>query len=128
MAGTTANVVNERDRTTGAISFAMDNGSGSCRIAMRSRWETGRRFDLARLIADRLFDNDIDDPLLPATGSYTYRQKAQRAFAAEMLAPIDAVEDFLDGDRSEDRHNDAAEHFNVSPVTIGSLLRNNHRL
>ena len=128
MAGTSANVVTERDRTAPAISFAMDDGSGSCRIAMRSKWETGRRFDLARLIADRLFDNNIGDPLLPATQSYTYRQKAQRAFAAEMLAPIDAVDDFLNGDRSEDRLNDAAEHFNVSQMTISSLLRNNHRL
>ena len=128
MAGTSPSVINERDRTTQAISFAMDSGSGSCRIAMRSRWETGRRFDLARLIADRLFDNDIGDPLLPATQSYTYRQKAQRAFAAEMLAPIEAVDDFLDDDRSEDRYNDAAEHFNVSQMVISSLLRNNHRL
>ncbi|MYA16932.1 MAG: hypothetical protein F4Z28_09290, partial [Gammaproteobacteria bacterium] len=68
---------------------------------------------MARLIADRLFENNIGDPLLPATQSYIYRQKAQRAFAAELLAPIDAEDDFLDGDRSEDRHNDAAEHFNV---------------
>ena len=128
MAGTSVNVINERDRTAQAISFAMDDVSGSSRIAMRSKWETGRRFDLARLIADRLFENDIGDPLLPATQSYTYRQKAQRAFAAEMLAPIDAVDDFLSGDRSEDRYNDAAEHFNVSPVMISSLLRNNHRL
>lgn len=128
MAGTSARVINERDRTAPAISFAMDDGTGTCRIAMRSKWETGRRFDLARLIADRLFENNIGDPLLPATQSYTYRQKAQRAFAAEMLAPIDAVDDFLDGDRSEDRHNDAAEHFNVSQMTISSLLRNNHRL
>ena len=95
---------------------------------MRSKWETGRRFDLARLIADRLFENDIRDPLLPATQSYTYRQKAQRAFAAELLAPIDAVDDFLNGDRSEDGFNDAAEHFNVSQMAISSLLRNNHRL
>ena len=66
--------------------------------------------------------------VVPATQSYTYRQKAQRAFAAEMLAPIDAVDDFLEDDRSEDRYNDAAEHFNVSQMVISSLLRNNHRL
>ena len=128
MAGTSESVINESDRTSEAISFAMDDESGSSRIVMRSKWVTGRRFDLARLIADRLFDNDISDPLLPATQSYTYRQKAQRSFAAELLAPIDAVDDFLGGDRSEDRYDEAAEHFKVSPVAIVSLLANNHRL
>lgn len=128
MAGTSTNVIDESNRASKAISFAMDDESGSSKIAMRSKWETGRRFDLARLVADRLFDNDISDPLLPATQSYTYRQKAQRSFAAELLAPIDAVDDFLSGDRSEDRYNEAAEHFKVSTVTISSLLANNHRL
>ena len=128
MAGTTVDVIHKHDRTSQGVSFAMDDTSGSSRIAMRSKWETGRRFDLARLVADRLFDHDISDPLLPATQSYTYRQKAQRAFAAEMLAPIDAVDDFLSGDRSDDRCDEAAGHFKVSPLTISSLLANNHRL
>ena len=129
MAGTSESVIHKQDRTGETISFALDDGgSGSSRIVMRPKWKTGRRFDLARLIADRLFDNSIGDPLLPATQAYTYRQKAQRAFAAELLAPISAVDDFLNGDRSDARCNDAAEYFDVSRVAIDSLLRNNHRL
>ena len=85
------------------------------------RWETGRRFDLARLLADRLCMNDLDDePLHPATQSYTYRQKVQRAFAIELLAPIAAVDDFLDGDTSEEKQKDAAGHFNVSEQAMYS--------
>ena len=85
MAGTSESVIHKHDRTAETISFALDDdGSGSSRIVMRQKSKTGRRFDLARLIADRLFDNDIGDPLLPATQAYTYRQKAQRAFAAEL--------------------------------------------
>ena len=128
MAGTTLNVIKETTRTFDGFSFAIDDASGLTKIAMRSKSETGRRFDLSRLIADRLFMNDISEPLLAATQSSTYRQKAQRAFAAELLAPIDEVEDFLKDDKSEDRCNEAAQHFNVSPLTISSIHENSHRL
>ena len=123
IAGTSVDAITQHDRATENISFAMDmkDGISATRIAMRSKWETGRRFDLARLTAERLFANGISDPLRPATQSYTYRQKAQRAFAAELLAPVDAIEDFLGHDRSDERCNDAAEHFMVSPVLIHSL-------
>ena len=128
MAGTSQNVISTTSRSSDKLSFVIKDESGKFRIAMRSRWETGRRFDVARLVADRLFDNGIDDALLPATQAYTYRQKAQRAFAAELLAPFDALEDFLSGDRSEERRNEAADHFNVSTYVISGVLQNNLRL
>ncbi len=89
---------------------------------------TGRRFDLARLLAERLLNRHQSEPLRAVTKSYTYRQKAQRALAAEFLAPIDAVDAFLAGDCSEERQTEAAEHFAISPYAIQSLLVNNHRL
>ncbi|MCY3859215.1 MAG: hypothetical protein OXG25_09960 [Gammaproteobacteria bacterium] len=128
MAGTSQNVISTTSRSSDKLSFVIKDESSKFRIAMRSRWETGRRFDVARLVADRLFDNGIDDALLPATQAYTYRQKAQRAFAAELLAPFDALEDFLSGDRSEERRNEAADHFNVSTYVISGVLQNNLRL
>ena len=93
------------------------------RIALRSKWEAGRRFDLARLLGDRLLGQD--EPLLPATRAYTYRQKAQRAFAAELLCPYHAVRDFLGTDRSAERREEAASYFNVSPLAISTVLVNN---
>ena len=128
LAGTSEKVISATSRSSDKLSFVIGDESGKFRIAMRSKWETGRRFDVARLVADRLFDNDIDDALLPATQAYTYRQKAQRAFAAELLAPFDALEDFLDGDRSEERRNEAADHFNVSTFVVSGLIQNNLRL
>ena len=128
LAGTSRNVVEDINRTTGNISFVLDGENGRSRIALRSKWETGRRFDLARLLADKLCSNHIDEPLHPVTRSYTYRQKLQRAFAAELLAPIEAVDDFLDGDTSEEKQKDAAGHFNVSEQAMWSLLVNNHRI
>ena len=57
----------------------------------------------------------------------TRRQKAQRAFAAELLCPIDAIDDFLGPDLSEDKRHDAAAFFNVSPVAIDRQLENDNR-
>ena len=125
LAGASRSVMKDFNRTTGNISFVLDGENGRSRIALRSKWETGRRFDLARLLADSLCIDRIDEPLHPVTRSYTYRQKMQRAFAAELLAPIEAVDDFLDGDTSEEKQNDAGKHFNVSPLTIQALLVNN---
>jgi Zn-dependent peptidase ImmA (M78 family) len=107
------------------FSFVLDHNALSARVVLRSRWEQGRRFDLARLIGDRLIA--AGGALHPATRAYTYRQQAQRSFAAEFLSPFEAVEDMLDGDYSIDRQQDVANHFNVSPMTIDTLLKN-HRL
>ena len=114
-------------RPTKSISFTFDDGNGGSRLALRPKWETGRRFDLARLVGDRLCV-DGEEPLLPATQSYTYRQKVQRAFAAELLCPFEAVDAFLGDDLSEERRDDAADRFKVSPLTIRTLLVNNGRL
>ena len=43
------------------------------RIVFRSKWRTGRRFELARLLGDLLL-TDESDRLYPATRARTYRQ------------------------------------------------------
>ncbi len=114
-------------RTAGPqISFYLDPGGTQARIVLRSRWETGRRFEVARLLGDRLVS--AADRLYPATRSHTYRQKMQRSFAAEFLAPFEAVEDMLAGDYSMEKQQDAANHFRVSELTIRTLLVNHRRL
>ena len=127
LAGTMHAAIDAHDQPTKSISFTFDDDNGGSCLALRSKWETGRRFDLARLVGDRLCV-DGEEPLLPATQSYTYRQKVQRAFAAELLCPFEAVDAFLDSDLSEERCNDAAERFKVSPLTIRTLLVNNGRI
>jgi len=107
------------------ISFALDRNQIEGRVVLRSRWHTGRRFELARLLADRI----VAPPrgrLHAATRAYTYRQKMQRSFAAELLSPFAAVDDMLKGDYSAEAQQDAAEHFQVSERTILTLLVN-HR-
>ena len=123
LAGTQTTALDENSAQS-SLSFVLA-ASGLAHVALRGKRATGRRFDLARLLGDRLLGHD--EPLAPATRAYTYRQKAQRAFAAELLCPYEAVRDFLGDDRSEERHDDAASHFNVSSLAIDNVLRNNER-
>ena len=127
LAGVQTRSLEENERVAEEISLEWRTGCHA-RIALRSKWTTGRRFDLARLLADRWLPDAREDSLLPATRAFTYRQKVQRAFAAEFLAPIDALDDFLDGDVTELRQEDAAEHFHVSPLAVRSILINNDRM
>jgi hypothetical protein len=109
------------------LSFALSESDQHGRIVLRSNWESGRRFELARLLGDYL-TYDTKDPMWPATRSDTYRQKVQRAFAAELLSPFHAVVAMLDGDYSMESQQDVAHHFQVSDLTIRTLLVNHSRI
>jgi len=126
MSGVQADVLNDKIGSSG-ISFALDQNSNRSRIVLRSKWHDGRRFELARLLGDRLVGPN-GGRLFPATRAYTYRQKMQRAFAAEFLSPFEAVDEMLKGDYSVENQKDVSEHFKVSELTIRTLLVNHRRL
>ncbi|MEO5341062.1 MAG: hypothetical protein H7837_11205 [Magnetococcus sp. MYC-9] len=93
-------------------------------LLFRYKGLCSRRFEMARWLGDS-FLAPMRDRWLPATGKKTARQKMQRAFAAEFLAPIDALHSFFDGDfTDEDRIEEAGKHFGVSPLTVKSHLSN----
>ncbi|MGR3462002.1 MAG: ImmA/IrrE family metallo-endopeptidase [Roseovarius sp.] len=106
------------------ISFALRDDGANSRIVLRGKRSENRRFDLARLIGDHLIWGS--QPMRPSTDTRTYRQKAQRAFAAEFLAPIEAVKARAEGDYSDDAKEEVARHFKVSSMVIDRLLKNNH--
>jgi len=116
------------DRTDCApISFVLEDGQDRGKIVFRARVKDGRRFEAARLLGDRLTVGG-QDRLRAATRAYTYRQRMQRAFAAEFLSPFESVEAFLNGDYSDEAQEEAAKHFGVSPRAILTLLVNHGRL
>ncbi|MCC5851076.1 MAG: hypothetical protein JJU29_23550 [Verrucomicrobia bacterium] len=97
---------------------------GNVHCLIRGKWETSRRFALARLLGDCLY-SDPEDQLLPLTKTKTARQKFQRAFAQELLCPLEVLKDmFSDRKILNERVEMAARHFNVSPMTIHSTLVN----
>jgi hypothetical protein len=122
LAGVPDKTISEKSRSGGTLSFSIDQGPSKGHLVLRSRHVTGRRFDLARLLGDRIIAGN--DALRPATRAYTYRQKLQRAFAGEFLCPIASLTGVLDGDFSDDRIQDAADHFDVSVLTVQTLLVN----
>jgi hypothetical protein len=127
LAGTTADVVNA-GRPGEEFSWVFRREGEHARVALRSKWDTGRRFELARLLGDNMFASGMtgyQEPLSPATRSHSYRQKAQRAFAAELLSPWPAVKEMLGNDYSEENQEQVADHFSVSQMTISTLLMNN---
>ena len=109
------------------IAYALDLNSQASRIVLRSGWREGRRFEMARILGDRLIRGQ-GNALFPATRANTYWQKMQRSFAAELLSPFVAVDDAMEGDYSEERQQEVAERFEVSPLAINTLLKNHGRI
>ena len=126
LAGVSATAVAPNASRTGPISFEMGSDSGRGQIVLRAKQESGRRFELARILCDKLIAPD--DRLHPATRAYTYRQKTQRAFAAELLSPFQAMFNRLQGDYSLENQTDIADEFSVSQWTINTQLVNNRIL
>lgn len=127
MAGVGAEVMRDQSKA-GDFAFALDGeGESSGRILLHSPHGTGRRFELARLLGDRI-TGDAGDRLHPALNSYTYRQQTQRSFAAELLCPFSELDDMLDGNYSADAIRKAAHRFDVSQRTVRTLLVNYRRI
>jgi hypothetical protein len=126
LVGVTSAVLQTQSRAP--YNFEYDTKQTQGRIALKSSYETGRRFSLARLLGDKLAAGTVNEPFKLAAKTFTYRQKMQRAFAGEFLCPFDELSQALDGDFSDDAIQDAARHFNVSDIAVRTLLVNNHAI
>jgi hypothetical protein len=103
----------------------LSNESGP-QIAASKERESSKTYLLARSICDYLCANSEDSSLLTRVSSD--RQKRNRAFAAEVLAPADGIRQHLSGSRTtRDEIAEIAAHFNVSEWLIEHQVRN-HRL
>ncbi|MBF0143723.1 MAG: hypothetical protein HQL59_09745 [Magnetococcales bacterium] len=107
------------------LSLAVKSGDlGEVRFLFRRSSRTGRRFEAARWLGDVLMAPP-GDRWLPATDTKTARQKGQRAFAAELLAPIEPLASFLGKELNDpERIEEAGDYFGVSTWAINSQLDN----
>lgn len=110
------------EKTIGPIGLAVRNGAKADLHFHKWRVDS-QRFEAARFLGDYLLA-DQADRWLTTTDAATLRQKTQRAFAAEFLAPIAELEATIRGDFSPDSIADAAERFEVSPLLVRSHLAN----
>lgn len=110
-------------RSPAAVAIPM--GDRQLKFIPRRHSLGGQRFELARFLAEYMRPSTREPRWLASTDLGTFRQKYQRAFAAEFLCPIDALTSFLGGDFSSYAMEEAAEKFIVSEQTVTSLLLNN---
>jgi hypothetical protein len=83
-----------------------------------------QRFTLSRAFWHYLWESD---PVFLVTTAYTERQKVERAFAAELLAPADGIRKLLGTDPRDAVPEDLdgiAEHFGVSSMVIEHQVEN----
>lgn len=92
-------------------------------LHFRKRNPPGRRFEAARFLAEHL-TSPTEDRWLPLVDRGSARQKLQRAFAAELLAPIKDLQDFIGPSGTSERMEEAGEVYGVSPLAIRSQLAN----
>lgn len=111
--------------TRNSAAIAIPDKNNQFKFVPRKAHPIAKRFELARLLGDYILTGSTEGQCLTSTDLSTSRQKFQRAFAAEFLCPIDALQDFLQRDFCESAIEDATEHFQVSQTTVNSLLRNN---
>ena len=123
MCGLPGGTLTKSSRIKPAMAYTLSSKEGK-RIVFRARVPTGRRFDAARLLGDKMLVRN-DESLQPATSTHTFRQKMQRAFAAELLCPFEALVARLDGDYSDESIEEAAKKFRVSPMLVTRRLDNN---
>lgn len=84
--------------------------------------ENARRFTLSRALWHFLAE---DDPIFLVTASYNDRQKIERAFAAELLAPARGIEERLGSDSlAEEDLEEIADHFGVSVKVVEHQIQN----
>ena len=105
------------------IGYREAPGATGFRPIIRSPFATNRRFQFARLVADDILAGS-GDRLLPVTRAKTARQKLQRAFAAELLCPRQALQGMLPSEPDDEDLETAARHFDVSPLLVRTSLVN----
>lgn len=91
----------------------------------RGMREGPKRFAGARALWHFVVEPDRDRFLI--TNAYTDRQRVERAFAAEVLAPAAGIAAFLGETRgivTQSDVEDAADHFRVSPLLVQWQIQN----
>ena len=97
--------------------------NGEERVLLQARWGHDRRFEVMRALGDAIWTSG--SRLGPISRSGTARQKFQRAFAASMLCPADALREYLQTDEpTEDDISEGARHFHVAEQAVRTVLVN----
>lgn len=112
------------------LSGGFRNGvaNGRTRIVWPSARRESQRFFLARMIGAASVLSP-DEHVVPVTNRNSALQKVERSFAQEFLCPWTALDAYSDEHgMDDDALLDAAEHFQVTELTVRSTLVNRGKL
>lgn len=102
--------------------MAEDGNAGRLAVAMGP--PVHRRFELARMIGDRIWTGEQDN-FGVVSRARTDRQKFQRAFAQSLLCPLEELRAVVDVNRPSDADIDrAARRFQIDRSAVIAVLRN----
>lgn len=90
----------------------------------QNRPATSTRFTLSRALWHYIWD---DSPLFVVTAAHTHRQRIERAFAAELLAPAEGIAQLLESRpeaASQEELEQIAHRYGVSSMVIEHQVRN----
>lgn len=108
------------------LGLGVKHSKDAFQILLKKKHIVSQRFMLARMICDAIIAPD-EDKILSATTNKTARQKTQRAFAAELLCPIELIKESLGNDyNNRDNWADVADDFKVSMLVVQSQLANHN--
>jgi hypothetical protein len=122
-------IILRADGPTAPMQAGFRNGEADyVKVFLSKPLPVSRRFALSRLIGDHLITSG-NERLLPLTGMKTVRQKFQKAFAQELLCPYNELKEFLgDSPWNDEILDDAADHFDVSPLVIKTIQVNKNQM
>ena len=86
------------------MSLGLPAEDGRVRFCLHQPHRPARRFYLSRLVGEHLLNVNAPGNWLPATFGATWRQKYQRAFASELLCPIEVLTERLGSDGFYDEY------------------------
>lgn len=123
-----ATILEQNPTEKSAISIGAESQTGDIALVIGKYRPDSRRFMLARILGDTLHAMN-GDHWFPCTESTTARQKFQRAFAQELLCPYEDLIEWMDTTTPDEELIDAAaDHFEVSPLLVDTVLVNHgHR-
>ena len=100
----------------------MDKGTIH-RIALQTRADHDRRFELARVLADAVWSKDVKFGVI--SRGKTDRQKFQRAFAQSLLCPFADLRNEIDlNGPTDEQIEGAARRYHVHRAVVRTLLVN----
>ncbi|HEY3968989.1 MAG TPA: ImmA/IrrE family metallo-endopeptidase [Planctomycetaceae bacterium] len=114
-----------RASTTGTSGMIVQDSTGVPHVVWPGGRDESERFLMARsLFFIPYLKNSTSARLV--TKAYTCEQAASRAFAAELLAPAEALRQKVSGGISEDDLKSIAARYRVSPMVVEYQLKNHH--